>query len=155
PPRDGPSAVAWLRNAYAFAGMPHEWDATEAPGHIVAAGRDRAAAVAGTAPRDIIQTLQVQAAYMDLAAALHHTHVSRDNGVSFGLPIVANIAAKLKLLNRDLTANQLKRILVDTSDLDEALKATCIAGGVVNPLRAYFAALDGEVTTRGEEPHVA
>lgn len=68
--------------------------------------------------------------------------LSRDEGVSFGVPVVANIAAKLKLIAPGLTPAQIKSLLIDTSDHVSGLKATSISQGVVNPLRAYFAAFD-------------
>ncbi|MCY1058878.1 hypothetical protein [Nannocystis sp. SCPEA4] len=80
-------------------------------------------------------------------------NISSDDGVSFGLPVVSNIAAKLKLINDTLTANQLKRILIDTSDIDPGFENQCIARGIVNPLRAYLAAFDGDVSTGGRLHH--
>ena len=78
--------------------------------------------------------------------------VAVDNGVSFGLPVVANTAAKLKLLRGALTGKQLRRLLIDTSDYTPGFESECLAQGVVNPLRAYFAAYDGDVENGGTCP---
>src|SRR5690606_11020218 len=80
-------------------------------------------------------------------------HIGTDEGVSFGLPVVANLVAKLKLINRTLTANQLKRVVIDTADIDPGFETQCIAGGIINPLRAYLAAFDNEVSTDGTFHH--
>lgn len=66
----------------------------------------------------------------------------RDDGISFGVPIVANICAKLKLLHPALTPAQIKAILIDTSDLVNDFKNLSISRGIVNPLRAFFTAYD-------------
>lgn len=89
-------------------------------------------------------------AYADLQ--LVGTGVAPDLGVSFGLPIVANIASKLKLIRGDLTPSKMRRVLVDTSDLDPGLESKAMARGVVNPLRAYLAAYDNEVSEGGTDP---
>lgn len=80
-------------------------------------------------------------------------NVASDDGVSFGLPVVANIAAKLKLINSTLTPNKLKRIIIDTSDIDPGFESQCVARGIVNPLRAYLAAFDNVVSTGGTAHH--
>jgi hypothetical protein len=86
-------------------------------------------------------------------AMVDNFDISSDDGVSFGLPVVANIAAKLKLIESDLTPNQIKRILIDTSDLDPGFESQCIAQGIVNPLRAYLAAYDKDVSSGGRLHH--
>ena len=158
-------AVELLGLIYDVAGMAHEWRPDPRLGDP--ARRQRATelrqmmidAKQESTVMDriciVMRVKSVEAAYQDLCKALLGTHFSRDEGVSFGLPIVANIAAKLKMIRPGLTANELKRILIDSSDRDPALGNRCIAGGVVNPLRAYFAALDGTVTSRGRDPHLA
>jgi hypothetical protein len=75
-----------------------------------------------------------------------------DTGVSFGLPIVSNIAGKLKMIRSTLTPNDLKRILIDTSDYDSPeFQNLCLARGIVNPLRAYYAAYDDYVFREGRD----
>ncbi|MCY1070191.1 S8/S53 family peptidase [Nannocystis sp. RBIL2] len=153
-------AVEWLRRLFDFAFDPQlpgrkEWDAAP-PEQAMIDARDRPQMTdVSTRVKDEIKIKDLDAAYKDLHASLAGTHVSKDLGASFGLPMVANIAAKVKLLSRDLSAPELKRVLVDTSDRDEALAARCVAGGVVNPLRAYFAAFDEEVAYAGMEVHAA
>jgi hypothetical protein len=87
------------------------------------------------------------------AVTLDGGHIGSDEGVSFGLPIVANLAAKLALINNNLTANQLKRIIIDTADIDPGFETQCIARGIINPLRAYLAAYDNEVSVGGHLHH--
>jgi hypothetical protein len=45
-----------------------------------------------------------------------HAQVSSDVGVSFGIPLVANLVAKMRLINRHLPAAQIIQILIATSD---------------------------------------
>ncbi|PCC73652.1 Subtilase family protein [Nannocystis exedens] len=153
-------AVEWLRRLFDFAFDPmlpgrKEWDAAPPEQAMIDARARPQMTDVSTQVKDEIKIKDLDAAYKDLHASLAGTHVSKDLGVSFGLPMVANIAAKVKLINRDLSAPELKRVLVDTSDRDEALTARCVAGGVVNPLRAYFAAFDDEVAYAGLEVHAA
>lgn len=106
--------------------------------------------------RSRIDTMQIAAAYDELKSVrAARDDMASDEGVSFGLPIVANVAAKLKLVRGDLTPNELKRILIDTSDRDPGFESQCIAKGMVNPLRAYLAAFDRDVSTGGRDPHDA
>ncbi|WP_434420362.1 S8 family serine peptidase [Nannocystis pusilla] len=101
-----------------------------------------------------IRSMDIEPAYEELRAArAAGNDMATDDGVSFGLPIVANVAAKLKLIRGDLTPNELKRILIDTSDRDPGFENQCIAKGIVNPLRAYLAAFDRDVSTGGRDPH--
>lgn len=99
-----------------------------------------------------VKTQNLELILRELRRAEDGTGVAVDNGVSFGLPIVANVAAKLKLLRRTLVANQLRRILIDTSDYTKGFESECLAKGVVNPLRAYFAAYDDRVVAGGTDP---
>ncbi|UQS16821.1 S8 family serine peptidase [Pseudomonas sp. HS6] len=69
--------------------------------------------------------------------------LNRDDGVSFGVPVVANTAAKMLLINPGLSPAAIKRMLIDSSDIGDGMEALCKAQGVMNPLRAYFFAFDG------------
>ncbi|HHK42085.1 MAG TPA: hypothetical protein ENJ50_06680 [Planctomycetaceae bacterium] len=68
--------------------------------------------------------------------------IDRDAGISFGVPVLANIAAKMKLIHPGITAAETKSLIIDTSDRDPGFEELCRAKGVVNPLRAYLAAFD-------------
>ncbi len=65
-----------------------------------------------------------------------------DEGISFGVPVIANIASKLKMLCPALTGKQVRNLLINASDVSEGLEGLSKAKGVLNPLRAYLAAFD-------------
>lgn len=67
--------------------------------------------------------------------------VTSDDGTSFACPMVANIAAKILIINPLLSIPKVIAILVRTSDKIPALKGKCRSGGFVNPARAYVHAL--------------
>jgi hypothetical protein len=102
--------------------------------------------------RERANAMEVNPAYEELKNAESAKGLANDDGISFGLPIVANIAAKLRLIQGDLTPNKLRRIMVDTSDYDPGFENQCMAKGIVNPLRAYFAAFDNNVSAGGKDP---
>lgn len=102
-----------------------------------------------------VKTQSLELILRELRRAEDDTGVAVDNGVSFGLPIVANVAAKLQLIRRTLKARHLKRVLIDTSDYTTGFENECLAKGVVNPLRAYFAAYDDAVVAGGTDPRTA
>ena len=70
------------------------------------------------------------------------SEIGFEAGVSFGLPVIANIAAKMRLINPEITAAQIVDILkkqavsTGTEDLSEVSSS----GGIVDPLKAYEAA---------------
>ncbi|MGH1344062.1 MAG: S8 family serine peptidase [Nannocystales bacterium] len=111
-----------------------------------------------TINREIIDEMQVKGVvptYQEVLAAQNdYTGLAGDKGVSFGLPVVANIAAKLKLLRAATTSNATKRVLIDTSDYTRGFEGHCLAKGIVNPLRAYFAVFDNVVAQNGTDPRV-
>ena len=67
--------------------------------------------------------------------------VTSDDGTSFACPMVANIAAKMLIINQWLTPKKIIEILMRTSDKKNALNEVCRARGVINPARAYVHAL--------------
>lgn len=63
------------------------------------------------------------------------------SGTSMATPLVAGIAANLLTANPKLSATQLKKILIDTSEKNEDLSTKVISGGRVSALAAYREAL--------------
>jgi hypothetical protein len=57
-----------------------------------------------------------------------------DSGVSFGIPMVANVAAKMMLIMPALTPRDIIAIMKSTAE-------ACAAGGVMDPVRCYQEAL--------------
>ncbi|KIG15573.1 hypothetical protein DB30_05447 [Enhygromyxa salina] len=102
-----------------------------------------------------VKTKSLERALAEIEGAEDGSGVASDAGVSFGLPIVANVAAKAKLIRSTLEANHLKRLLIDTSDYTRGFESECLAKGVINPLRAYFAAYDNAVVADGTDPRSA
>ncbi len=62
------------------------------------------------------------------------------SGTSQAAPYVANLAAKVKDANKDLTAEEIKRIIMNTVDTKDFLKGKVISNGIVNTDRAVYAA---------------
>lgn len=62
------------------------------------------------------------------------------SGTSMAAPYIAGVAAQIKDSNPQLTAVQIKQILMGTVDQKDWLKGKVISSGVVNPKRAYMAA---------------
>ncbi len=158
------TALAWIRHLQALTNVlpsndignedvDNAWD-DGIWGRIVLLGR----AHRDTVNRKIIDEMQVKGivpTYQEvLAAQNNYTGLAGDKGVSFGLPVVANIAAKLKLLRAAITSNGMRRVLIDTSDYSRGFEAHCLARGIINPLRAYFAAFDNIIAQNGVDPRV-
>jgi hypothetical protein len=59
-----------------------------------------------------------------------------DDGVSFGIPMVANVAAKMLLIMPNMTAREVIRAMRETGRTD------CAVGRVLNPTACYRAALE-------------
>ncbi len=66
--------------------------------------------------------------------------VTKENGVSFGVPLVANVIAKMKLINRNLTPERIKNILISSNCDGIALENASQSGGVLDPVKAYQSA---------------
>ncbi len=64
------------------------------------------------------------------------TDYAGDDGVSFGLPMVANVAAKMLLINPWLKPPQIIDILKRTADRSAVLEGRS-KSGMMNPVRAY------------------
>ncbi len=62
------------------------------------------------------------------------------SGTSMAAPYIAGVAAHIKDLNPSLTPRQIRSLLMQTVDVKPWLKEKVVAGGVVNPKRAYVAA---------------
>lgn len=62
------------------------------------------------------------------------------SGTSMAAPYVTGVAGQLKNLNPELTASELRRILMETVDKKDWLTGKVISGGIVNAERAYQAA---------------
>ena len=62
------------------------------------------------------------------------------SGTSMAAPYIAGVASKLKDINKNLTAVNMKNILMSTVDKKDWLKSKVVSEGVVNPARAYKAA---------------
>ncbi len=58
------------------------------------------------------------------------------NGTSFSGPIVAGLASTIRSYFPDLTASEVRNILIASSDSSEVLKDKCISGGIINAERA-------------------
>ncbi len=58
-----------------------------------------------------------------------------DDGVSFGIPMVANVAAKMMLIMPNLTPKETITIIKQTGE-------ACAVGAVLDPVRCYQAALE-------------
>lgn len=63
--------------------------------------------------------------------------VTKENGVSFGIPLVANVIAKMKLINRNLTPERIKNILLSSNCEGILLQNASQSKGVLDPVRAY------------------
>ncbi len=75
------------------------------------------------------------------------------SGTSMATPVVANLAAKILLLDPGLTPAQVKQLLIDTTDKNEHWKGEAKSGGVINPehalrLAAYFGLVRRGVSSR-------
>ena len=68
--------------------------------------------------------------------------IAGESGVSFGIPIVANIAAKMKLINPDLTGPQIHEILMATVSSNPNIDGLSESGGMVDPAAAYAVAFN-------------
>lgn len=66
--------------------------------------------------------------------------VSVENGVSFGIPLVANVIAKMKLINEKLTPKEIKELLIGSNYDDIKRENLSISEGVLDPVKAYQAA---------------
>lgn len=62
------------------------------------------------------------------------------SGTSMAAPFITGVAAHLKDINSELTAEQIRMILMQTVDQKSWLQGKVVSGGVVNPERAYAAA---------------
>lgn len=64
---------------------------------------------------------------------------SGENGVSFGLPVVANMVAKMMLIYPEITSAQLYDVVVNQAvqERDGALKNQSKSRGMIDPKRAY------------------
>jgi subtilisin family serine protease len=72
------------------------------------------------------------------------------SGTSMASPYVAGVAAKAKELNPKLKATELRRLLMETVDKKEWLKAKVISSGVINPQRVFAAAEKSKSMTLSE-----
>lgn len=72
------------------------------------------------------------------------------SGTSMAAPYISGVAAKIKDLNPALKAQDLKLVLMSTVDKKEWLKNKVISSGVVNPERAYYAAVKSLTMTISE-----
>ncbi len=62
------------------------------------------------------------------------------SGTSQAAPYVAGVAGRIKDINSELSADEIKAIIVQTVDFKAELKDKIAAGGVINAERAYAAA---------------
>jgi subtilisin family serine protease len=76
------------------------------------------------------------------------------NGTSSAGPVVAGVAALVLAVRPDLSAVQLKRVLLESAVRLPGLESRVTSGGVVNAYRAVRLALDrsGEARFRGSRP---
>jgi hypothetical protein len=65
-----------------------------------------------------------------------------DDGTSFACPMIANIVAKMLLINPRLTPPELIAILVETAESCPGLGGKCEAGGMADPVAAYNKAVE-------------
>lgn len=63
------------------------------------------------------------------------------SGTSMASPFVAGVAAKVKDLNPDLTAIDIKKLLMETVDIKDWLSDKVVSSGIVNSQRAQKAAV--------------
>jgi subtilisin family serine protease len=76
-------------------------------------------------------------------------------GTSMAAPLVTNVAAKLLLLCPELTPDEVKRILVETSDPRESWSGRIRAGGPIHPPRALQRAALIALCRSGFSPEAA
>lgn len=69
------------------------------------------------------------------------TYITAESGVSFGIPIMANIAAKMRLIHPQITPTQIRDIMLNVAvSKTGELADQSISGGVIEPVTAYAAA---------------
>ncbi len=70
-----------------------------------------------------------------------------DSGTSMAAPYVAGVAALIKSLNRELTAPEIKALILNNVDKVDALSDKCITGGRLNAYKAVRAATEPQTFT--------
>lgn len=73
--------------------------------------------------------------------------IGTESGVSFGIPVIANVAAKIALINPSLSASDIRTILMETADRPDNLDGLS-RSGVVNPAAAYEKAMEDKKTAQ-------
>ncbi len=110
---------------------------------------DNSISVAATFGRESIakfsnygkQTVDVAAPGVAILSAVPGDEYLRVSGTSQAAPYVANVAGKIKDLNKGLAPKEIKEIILNTVDVKEFLKDKVLTSGIVNDNRAIFAAM--------------
>ena len=100
---------------------------------------ERAQKRAETSEKEVVD-LNAQIATWKTYESSSESGVMGESGVSFGLPIVANIAAKMLIINPALTASDIKRLLMQNVTKNEAMRDLSKSQGMVDPEKCYAAA---------------
>ncbi len=89
-----------------------------------------------------VQTVDVLAHGTDVRSSIPQNKYLRLSGTSQAAATVSNLAAQIKTINPNLSAEKIKAIILKTATIYKSLKDKVVSSGVVNRRRALQMAID-------------